>query len=255
MIRAGEYRYISPVLDPTVRDNKTGEAQGWTLTSAALTNTPVLQGMPALILSDRGWVAGAGGASTEAPFKTAIEQTLADLESVLVEFFAEVEKRTDQGEGYQTAVMTISRERPDLTDTENHLRSKLKGLGYAADSIDALKKEKAVSSEQDSIAVEISRLTKQKMAANEKLDYATAMRDMFIENRDLHRRYEAARRGALSSPGTRPVNSQLAVDLEIDSAVKNKIAASEGRMEYGAALRAVMCERPDLKRRRLDGMR
>ena len=82
------------------------------------------------------------------------------------------------------------------------------------------------------------------------------MRDMFIENRDLHRRYEAARRGALSSPGTRPVNSQLAgVNLEIDSAVKDKIAASEGRMGYGAALSAVLCERPDLKRRRLDGMR
>jgi phage I-like protein len=256
MIRAGEYRYVSPVLDPTVRDNRTGEPQGWTLTSAALTNQPVLQGMPALVLSDRGWVAGAGEASTEGPLKTAVEQALADLESVLAEFFGEVEKRTDQGEDFQTAVMTISRERPDLTNTENHLRSKLKGLGYAADSIDALRKEKTVSSEQDAIAVEISRLTKQKMAANEKLDYATAMRDMFIENRDLHRRYEAARRGALSSPGTRPVNSQLAgVNLEIDSAVKDKIAASEGRMGYGAALSAVLCERPDLKRRRLDGMR
>ena len=104
--------------------------------------------------------------------------------------------------------------------------------------------------------MEISRLTKQKMAANEKLDYATAMRDMFIENRDLYRRYEAARRCALSSPGKRPVNSQPGgVDLEIDSAVKDKIAASEGRMGYGAALSAVLCERPDLKRRRLDGMR
>ena len=77
MIRAGEYRYVSPVLDPTVRDNRTGEPQGWTLTSAALTNQPVLQGMPALVLSDRGWVAGAGGASTEGPLKTAVEQALA----------------------------------------------------------------------------------------------------------------------------------------------------------------------------------
>ena len=113
-----------------------------------------------------------------------------------------------------------------------------------------------MSSEEGAIAVEISRLTKQKMAANEKLNYATAMRDVFIENRDLHRRYVAARALHLGRPGTRPISSQPAgVDLEIDSAVKDKIAASEGRMGYGAALSAVMCERPDLKRRRLDGMR
>ena len=118
-----------------------------------------------------------------------------------------------------------------------------------------------MSSEQGAIAVEISRMAKQKMAAAEKLNHVTAMRDLSI--RDLHRRYvnlyrrsTAAQRGALSSPGTRPVNSQLAeVNLEIDSAVKDKIAASEGHMGYGAALNAVMCERPDLKRRRLDGMR
>jgi hypothetical protein len=56
MIRAGEYKYISPVIDPGVRDNKTGASQGGTLTSAALTNTPVLQGMPALVLSEAGHV-------------------------------------------------------------------------------------------------------------------------------------------------------------------------------------------------------
>jgi hypothetical protein len=43
--------------------------------------------------------------------------------------------------------------------------------------------------------------------------------------------------------------------LEIASAVNNKIAASEGRMGYGAALNAVLCERPALKRRYLDVMR
>jgi hypothetical protein len=45
MIESGEYLFISPVIDPNVRDNKNGDAQGWTLTSAALTNQPVLQGM------------------------------------------------------------------------------------------------------------------------------------------------------------------------------------------------------------------
>jgi phage I-like protein len=65
MIRSFEYRYISPVLDPGGRDNRTGEPIGWVLTSAALTNTPVLQGMPALVLSDRGWTASEGQSMTE----------------------------------------------------------------------------------------------------------------------------------------------------------------------------------------------
>jgi len=65
MILSGEYKYISPVLDPTVRDNKTGQPQGWTLTSAALTNQPVLQGMPPLVLSEAGCLrSGGSGLST-----------------------------------------------------------------------------------------------------------------------------------------------------------------------------------------------
>jgi phage I-like protein len=44
MIRAGEYKYGSPNLVWGYRDKTTGESQGLTLTSFALTNTPVLDG-------------------------------------------------------------------------------------------------------------------------------------------------------------------------------------------------------------------
>jgi len=50
MIAAGEYRYGSPALDWGARDKSTGEPQGLTLTSFALTNTPVLDRMPAIRL-------------------------------------------------------------------------------------------------------------------------------------------------------------------------------------------------------------
>lgn len=55
MVAAKEYKYISPVIDWGVRDRRTGDVQGATLTSAALTNRPVLDHMPAIQLSDAGW--------------------------------------------------------------------------------------------------------------------------------------------------------------------------------------------------------
>lgn len=55
LIAAGEYKYISPVIDWGVRDRRTGEPQGATLTSAALTNRPVLDQMPAISLADNDW--------------------------------------------------------------------------------------------------------------------------------------------------------------------------------------------------------
>jgi len=42
-IKKGEYRYISPVLDPHTIDQVTGEDISWSLHSAALTNKPFLE--------------------------------------------------------------------------------------------------------------------------------------------------------------------------------------------------------------------
>jgi hypothetical protein len=55
LVAAKEYKYISPVINWGVRDRRTGDVQGATLTSAALTNRPVLDHMPAIQLSDAGW--------------------------------------------------------------------------------------------------------------------------------------------------------------------------------------------------------
>lgn len=61
LIASKEYKYISPVIYWGARDRATGGPQGITLRSAALTNTPVLDGMPAITLSDTnrdaGWAA------------------------------------------------------------------------------------------------------------------------------------------------------------------------------------------------------
>jgi len=52
MIAAEEYRFISPVINYGARDKHTGQAQGATLESAALTNRPFLEGLPAIAMTD-----------------------------------------------------------------------------------------------------------------------------------------------------------------------------------------------------------
>ena len=52
LIRNREYRYISPAIDWTARNKRTGRPQGTTLTSVALTNRPFLEELPEIRLSD-----------------------------------------------------------------------------------------------------------------------------------------------------------------------------------------------------------
>jgi hypothetical protein len=52
LIAKKEYRYISPVLERERLDKANGEIQGMTMTSIALTNTPVMEEMPEIALSE-----------------------------------------------------------------------------------------------------------------------------------------------------------------------------------------------------------
>lgn len=175
MIAAKQYKYISPVIDPNGRDGSTGKPQGWTLTSAALTNTPVL-GMPALVLSEI------------AP-----------------------------GRGYERS------------------------------------EEMQADNEWDAVQLEVVRRTKQVMAERG-LDYAAAMRWLMLDDCDLSRRYSTARIQNLGGSGFKRLQDEN-LGSEIQAAVSEKVAASEGRLNYGAALTYVLSNRPDLARRYKDSLR
>jgi hypothetical protein len=54
LIAKREYRYISPVLERERVSKIDGESQGMTMTSIALTNTPVMEEMPEITLSETG---------------------------------------------------------------------------------------------------------------------------------------------------------------------------------------------------------
>ncbi|PYU90941.1 MAG: hypothetical protein DMG25_15975 [Acidobacteria bacterium] len=52
LIKSGAYRFFSPSIDWNYRDKATGEPQGATLTSGALTNHPFLEELPPIMLTD-----------------------------------------------------------------------------------------------------------------------------------------------------------------------------------------------------------
>lgn len=52
LIQAGQYRFFSPAIDWSCRDKETGQPQGATLTSGALTNHPFLEELPPIMLTD-----------------------------------------------------------------------------------------------------------------------------------------------------------------------------------------------------------
>jgi phage I-like protein len=52
LIKGGQYRLFSPAIDWSCADKSTGEPQGATLTSGALTNHPFLEELPPIMLSD-----------------------------------------------------------------------------------------------------------------------------------------------------------------------------------------------------------
>jgi hypothetical protein len=53
LIKKNKYRYFSPAIDWGAADKKTGRAKGATITSAALTNHPFLEELPAITLSEK----------------------------------------------------------------------------------------------------------------------------------------------------------------------------------------------------------
>jgi hypothetical protein len=62
-VAARDYKYVSPVIDWSIRDKKTGEQQGATVTSIALTKQPLFESLPELpLVACDGWSFDGGDA-------------------------------------------------------------------------------------------------------------------------------------------------------------------------------------------------
>ena len=189
-VAAKELRYTSPFIQE-MKDKVTGEPQGATLTSVALTNKPFQEWLPAIALSD-GW----------------------------------------QEEGI---------DRPALA---NQKASKVSDTVFNP------------ASSWDAFSVELNRRIKWMLKEDSSKDYRTALTAVMLDDRSFARNYLAAKIRNLGSPGVEMphADQRAGVDAEMLPLVREKIAASDGGMDYGAALRLVLTERPDLARRRMDTM-
>ncbi|MDR3700600.1 MAG: phage protease [Candidatus Sulfopaludibacter sp.] len=301
MIRAKEYKYLSPVIDPSVRDNRTGQPQGWSLTSAALTNQPVLQGMPALVLSAGGGAVGTAmegrqvettEASAQVELCERIRQTMAadsslSYQSAMTKVCSadrDLWRRYNRRPGIQNAV-SLSSQEGTMTSDANYvppsgylnqdwnpmqlevnsrvvaLRNANPLLGWQDAETTVFQNDPGLAQKiLDVINVEISRRVKlwqEGEVSGRKLDYVAAFNTVMNDDPTLARQRQAVSRVVAITKHSAPVDDTalMDVDSEINSAVREKIALSEGRMGYGDAYAYVLNNRPDLKRRKQGALR
>jgi hypothetical protein len=109
------------------------------------------------------------------------------------------------------------------------------------------------------IEAEIWESVKKKIAAsNGKLGAGAAFSQVVLENPDLVRRREDAMFETASETARRRAVAQASgeyVQTMIDPVIREKIAASEGRLDYGQAYKAVLNERPDLAHKVCEAIR
>lgn len=253
-IAAKEYKYISPVIDPTVRDNKTGDAQGWTLTSAALTNTPVLKGMPALVLSEAGW--DLRGDAEERP-KGRKEQNvkkviLADRVARTVKLIADDGTESlmvVEGLEAQPAQPKVLR----LSDVKRDAKSKeydFASLDVSGDGVlvagEVFRAQQAQMVLSD--AVKAGKILPAQRAAYEKM----ALSDLVELVATMKPQIDLSTRGTPEDKGGGADETAVRINV----LVKEKIAASEGkRMDYATAFKAVLSEHTDLAESYKAGLR
>jgi hypothetical protein len=105
LIKAKEYRFVSPAIAWGVKDKATGEDQGTTLTSLALTNRPFLEELPPIRLSEIG-SEGSGPGSGPG------EETMSNATREFVRL-AEARAKED-AISFREALGLVSREMPEL---------------------------------------------------------------------------------------------------------------------------------------------
>jgi phage I-like protein len=135
MLRAGEYRFFSPAIDFNAADKETGEPQGATLTSGALTNHPFLEDLPPIMLSD--------GTAIVAPAsrrpQSAAETAALRGEKPMTEETERLAEREDEGKEKDLPKLKIRKGRNGSKHEGHHIVSLDDGTDVGAMSDDDLK--------------------------------------------------------------------------------------------------------------------
>ena len=240
LIAAKEYKYLSPVIDWAARDNRTGQQQGATITSAALTNQPILD-MPGIALSD-GWQQ-LNDSHRRKPMVTKL--VLADRAACTARVVDEDGTERVLGiEGLapEPKVLTLS-----------HIKRTADGrLDFDAIPQDALVAAEVLlarrAQELLDAAVHDGRITPAQRPHFEKLALSdvAAFADLA---KSLKPQIDLSERG-FSGAGATTEGADIAqVDQAIAAAIRDRINANP-KLTFNDAQRLVLSDRPDLKRRR-----
>jgi len=171
MIRKREYRYISPVLQRERVDKTTGLDQGVTITTIALTNTPVLEEMPEIFASEEGQVLRC--AETAFPSRSQVRRLSAseNANDVLTRMALELEAR--EHISYEAAYLRVGHENPELA---SRARQAVTGdtptQRLSATAADELARKATARAKQQGIG------------------YQAALSEIASENPELARRYQ-----------------------------------------------------------------
>lgn len=241
MLAAQEYRFFSPVLVWGARDKKTGEPQGTTLTSIALTNSPLMERLPAFAFSDAGWQIDRGNAAREGSVALTVESATKELKDLRQQIFAEIGKLMGGGLDHRDSLIKVYEDNPDLGERERQLMDFLE----MAQNFPGQERERAIKATE----AELDFKTRAKMAGSD-LQYHEALKLVARENPDLDRqRSNLTPRGGKENMAFSERESALkAVEAELDLKTRAKMAGSN--LQYHEALKLVARENPDLDRRR-----
>jgi uncharacterized protein YoaH (UPF0181 family) len=229
MIAREEYRYISPAIEYNARDKHTGANQGATLLSAALTNRPFLDQMPAIALSE--WAGTSQG-------------THQSKVSALAAIEAEIREKQAAGTGmsYGTAWKLVASERPDLIRAYNDgVREGMVRMQVQGDD------KTSAAAELARALVPIETEINLKQASGRRLSYGDAWKEVEREKPELMRAYNEAAQAA-GIPVQGDSRETMARSLaEIDEQIRNE-RQENPKLTYGAAWTLVKQKRPDLMR-------
>jgi len=246
MLAAKEYKYLSAVIDWGARDRTSGEQQGATITSVALTNVPVLEQMPAIALSEAGWVVEE---STERREQMAVKKLiLADRAACTARAVLE--------DGTET-VLSVEGLTPNpkvicLADIKRAADGRF-DFAVLSDTEHPVAPEvfraMAVQQELDA-AVKAGKITPAQRPSIEKLALSdlAAFREFIAAQKDQVALSEVGLAGGGGAGG-----DLAKVDAQIEQLARAKVAAE--KIGYGQAFKAVLSERPDLAKARISGMR